>query len=175
MTLEQFLALAPESRPYGRGYRGACPACGGRSGSTKFSFSERDSKILIRCFSGCSSTDICAALGIGLKDLFVDADLTHKQREALPPKLKRADWRKFSSDMEFASESHWLRAEGIFKAAKKIDASMLDDESLDAAWECLAVGFHALRVSENLGRAACGVRVKGLLDEAQRNKRKAAA
>lgn len=175
MTIEEFHAMNPEARPHGRGYRGPCPSCGGKQSSSKFSFTERDGKIMVHCFAGCSVAETCEALGIELKDLFFDSGLSTEQRRALPPRPKRVDWRRYSSNLEFASEHHWLRADAIFTAARNFDVSVLDPESLDAAWECLAIGFNSLQASENLGRAACGVRVKGLLDEAQRNKRKAAA
>ena len=175
MNIDEFLTLNLEARPYGRGYRGPCPSCGGNS-QTKFSIAERDGKIMVHCFAGCSTEAICQSLGIELKDLFVDSDLTPSQRQALPPRPKRFDWRRMSHDLEFASEHHWLRAENIFKAARQCDVSTLNDEDLSQAWRCLAIGFHSLRVSENLRTTAFQIRVNGLVDEARRHcKRKVAA
>ena len=169
MTIDGFLTLNPEARPYGRGYRGPCPSCGGKNSSSKFSFTEREGKILVRCFAGCSITAICESLGLELKNLFVDSDLTPSQRQALPPQPKRLDWRRMSHDLEFASDSHWLRAENIFKAARQCEVSAMNDEALNKAWKCLSVGFHSLRVSENLGIIAFQIRVNGLADEARRH------
>ena len=157
MKLEEFAALNPEARAYGRGWRGPCPSCGGNNLS-KFSFTERDGKILGRCFAGCSTTAICEALGIELKDLFLDAGLTLKQRQALPPRTRCFDWREMSSALEFASESHWIRAQSVFKAARQLNIKTMIDEDLDRSWKCLAIGFHSLRVSENLGITALQIR-----------------
>ena len=85
-----------------------------------------------------------------------------------PPRFA-FDWRRMSSALEFASEHHSLRAERIFKAARQCEVSAINDEALNKAWKCLSVGFHSLRVSENLGIIAFQIRVNGLADEAQRH------
>jgi len=176
MMLEELHGLNPEARYCGGGLRGPCPSCGGKNNSSKFSVTERDGMILVHCFAGCTTADICRALGIELKDLFCDSHLTSEQHRARPPRPKRFDWRKMSHEIEFASEHHWLRAEAIFKAARQCDVSAMNDEDLDAAWRCLVVGFHALRVSENLRTTAFQLRVNGMADEARRHRdRKAAA
>ena len=128
-----------------------------------------DGRILIHCFAGCTPAEICAALGIEVAQLFYDSDLTSSQRRTLPPRPRRFDWRKMSQDLEFASESHWLRAESIFKVAQQCDVSAMINEDLDQAWRCLGIAFHSLRVSENLGIIAFQIRVNGLADEARRH------
>ena len=169
MTFENVKAMITSARPYGGGYRGPCPSCGGGSRSTKFAFAEREGKILFHCFSGCSTETICRSMNIDLRDLFVDTGLTVGQRRAIPPtRPKRFDWRKMSHDLEFASESHWLRAESIFKAARQCDVSTMTDENLNQAWRCLGIGFHSLRVSENLRTTAFQIRCTGLEDDARR-------
>jgi len=168
MTVEDVKAMIPSARPYGGGYRGPCPSCGGGSRSTKFGFVEREGKILFHCFSGCSTETICRSMNIDLRDLFVDTGLTVGQRRAIPPRTRRFDWRKMSHDMEFASESHWLRGEAIFKAARLMNVSAMTGKDMDAAWKCLTVGFYALLISENLGITAFKIRQNGLKDEARR-------
>jgi len=118
--------------------------------------------------------NLCEALGLHVRELFYDSALTSSQRRTLPPRPRRFDWRRMSHDMEFASESHWLRAESIFKAARQCDVSDMNDEDLDQAWRCLGIAFHSLRVSENLGIIAFQIRVNGLADEARRHRERKA-
>lgn len=50
-------------------YIARCPVCGGEKPSLKID--EADGRILLHCFAGCDTRDICAALGIkpeGLSD-----------------------------------------------------------------------------------------------------------
>ena len=166
MNIEDVKAMIPSARPCGGGYRGPCPSCGGGSRSTKFAFSERDGKILLHCFSGCTTETICQTMNIELRDLFVDAGLTTEQRRAIPQRPRRLDWRRFSHDFEFASEHHWLRAESIFQAAGQCDVSTMNDKDLDQSWRCLGIAFHSVRVSENLGIIACNIRITGMAKEA---------
>ena len=173
MTVEFFLQRLDGVRRSGRGWMAKCPAHADRSPSLSVSEAE-DGKILVHCFAGCSIEPICETIGIEVAQLFYDSDLTPSQRRALPPQPKRFDWRGMSSALEFASESHWLRAENIFKAARQCDVSAMNDEDLNQAWRCLGIGFHSLLVSENLGTTAFQIRVNGLVDEVQRNRERKA-
>jgi hypothetical protein len=52
----------------GTGWKALCPAHADKNPS--LSIRERDGKMLLKCFAGCSFEAICAALGMKLKDLF---------------------------------------------------------------------------------------------------------
>src|SRR5579871_1733602 len=71
MTIEEFLSNLHRVRRSGDGWAACCPAHDDRSPS--LSVSVRGGKILVHCFAGCSVQAICAALGLGLRDLFEES------------------------------------------------------------------------------------------------------
>lgn len=126
MTLEEFAALNPEARPCGHGYRGPCPSCGGGRHSTKFSFTEQGGKLLLHCFGGCSPQEICRALGIEVRDLFLDVGVA-------PHEVRR---RQAERELQKAKSEVERMAEGF-----KIDVSREAERFLDAT-----VGTDILRL-----------------------------
>lgn len=68
MKLEQFLPLIKHVRRNGASCMGLCPAHPDKNQS--LSIRERNGKILLHCFAGCSVEAICTALGISVRDLF---------------------------------------------------------------------------------------------------------
>jgi hypothetical protein len=62
-----------------------CPAHHDRGPS--LSITERDGKVLVHCFGGCTVEAICAAIGIGLHQLFTGP----RERQApIPPSVRKA-------------------------------------------------------------------------------------
>ena len=156
-----FLSFLEKVREVGKGkWVSLCPAHDDHSPSLTIGEGERG--FLLRCWAGCSLDEICVALGIRKCELFYDHGMPPSERRSLPPRLRRFNWRGMSHDLEFASESHWLRSQAIFESTRKIDLRTLNDEELDATWKCLAVGFHSLQVSENLKSTAFKLRAHGL-------------
>ncbi len=75
MTLEQFLSRFEAVRQHGDQYEARCSnkqahAHGDRNAS--LSICERNGRILLKCFRGCSVEDILAAMGLRASDLFTD-------------------------------------------------------------------------------------------------------
>lgn len=69
MNLDDVIRLFPKQpRKQGTGYMAVCPAHADRNPSLHIS--EGDERVLLHCFAGCAVGDICAALGIEVKDLF---------------------------------------------------------------------------------------------------------
>jgi hypothetical protein len=58
----QSISDALGGRKYGKGYRSACPACGGSDKSTKFSMTDTSDRVLVHCHAGCLFTDIVTEL-----------------------------------------------------------------------------------------------------------------
>lgn len=64
------IAQRAGARPYRDGFRGPCPVHHGKSG-TSFSVHQGEGgRVLLRCWRGCSTTDILGALGLRWADLF---------------------------------------------------------------------------------------------------------
>jgi hypothetical protein len=68
-----------------QGTMAQCPAHGDRVPS--LSVTEVDGKVLVRCFAGCETTDILAALGLTWADLFDQP--AHAQRQGDRPEVWR--------------------------------------------------------------------------------------
>jgi len=149
-----------------RGWVALCPAHQDKTQS--LSLADGQHGVLVKCWAGCTLDEICHALGLKVGELFYGRGAALARRRTPSPHPRRFDWRRMASDLEFASEFHWLKAESIFKEARQLDASSLSDKDLDQAWRCLAVGFRALRVSAHLSGAAFCLRVSGLAREKNR-------
>lgn len=71
ITAQDLLARLNKVQPAGKGgWKAQCPAHGDTTGS--LTITERDGKILLHCFAGCDTNKICGALGLELKDLFLE-------------------------------------------------------------------------------------------------------
>jgi Protein of unknown function (DUF3631) len=71
-TLDRVLSLLKGVTRDGKGFRAKCPAHADRNPS--LSVRETNGKILMKCFAGCLTKDVCKAMGIKMADLF-SADL----------------------------------------------------------------------------------------------------
>lgn len=82
MRVEDILAKLQKVREVGqRSWVACCPAHDDHNPS--LSVSEQGGKILMHCHAGCTNEDVCAALGIGVRDLFED-DLRGGRRAPSP-------------------------------------------------------------------------------------------
>jgi len=79
MMIDQILERLHKVHKNGSGYMACCPAHEDKNPSLRVT--ERDDKILIKCFSGCETRDIVSAIGLELKDLFADSGLDTEQRQ----------------------------------------------------------------------------------------------
>jgi len=83
MRLEEFERMVDHVRRNRDGITARCPAHEDRQNS--LSVHEKNGKILLKCFAGCETPDIAAALGLEMRDLFVEED-TPPVRRAAPPR-----------------------------------------------------------------------------------------
>lgn len=81
---------------YGKGWRAACPAHGGKSRSSLSIVQAEYGRILIHCFGGCSALDVVQAVGLELSDLF-EKRITHattpQERRDLREAARQARWK----------------------------------------------------------------------------------
>ena len=69
MNCEELTSRLKGVRKTASGWSARCPAHEDRNSSLSIS-EGRDGRILMKCFAGCSTENICQALGIGMQDLF---------------------------------------------------------------------------------------------------------
>lgn len=72
MTLDAVVSRLSNAKRTGKSFKALCPAHDDKSPS--LSVAEKDGKILVKCFAGCSTDAIVNAIGLEIKDLFLDSD-----------------------------------------------------------------------------------------------------
>jgi CHC2 zinc finger len=74
-------------RSTGNGWVGRCPAHRDRAPS--LSIREDNGKVLLHCFAACTVEEVCAAMGIGLSELFSGARGPHKHASPIVRAMER--------------------------------------------------------------------------------------
>lgn len=69
--LSRVLDLLPDARRTGSGWQARCPAHDDRNPSLSLHEGD-DGRVLLKCFGGCETESIVAALGLAMHDLFPD-------------------------------------------------------------------------------------------------------
>ena len=89
MSIDDLLARLKQVRENGtQSWVACCPAHDDHNPS--MSVTAKDGKILLHCHAGCTAEDICAALGIEVRDLFEDSDLRAGGRGPRPKGARSA-------------------------------------------------------------------------------------
>jgi hypothetical protein len=89
------LAKLEGVRASGRGWRTDCPLSHSTRGTLSVAEAD-DGRLLLHCFTGCSVSDILAALGMSVADLFPERITHHatpEQRKELRERAKQSQWR----------------------------------------------------------------------------------
>jgi Protein of unknown function (DUF3631) len=69
-TLDKFLGRLDGVSRNGKQFKALCPAHHDRN--TSLSVRETNGKILVKCFAGCTTEDVCKALEIEIRELFIE-------------------------------------------------------------------------------------------------------
>jgi len=71
MNIDDILDRLDKVKSSGTGkWQACCPAHDDKSPS--LAIKDAGDRVLLHCFGGCTAQDICAAIGIGIHDLFID-------------------------------------------------------------------------------------------------------
>ena len=93
MTAESLLSRLVGVRQVGpTRWRARCPAHDTKNASVLSIGETNDGTVLVRCFAGCSASDVVGALGLELHDLFPRADWQTTGMHHSRPKCPRVDW-----------------------------------------------------------------------------------
>jgi len=137
MTLNEVLALLPDAKQNGDGYTAKCPAHGDKRPS--LSVSQGEKGVVLHCHSGCSPAAVCAALGITMRDLFVEPDRGHgHKRQNAPKRTPRARKAQRYDSLDLAVAAAGRQAGG----------------QLTGTW-CYHDGFFVVRFDKPDGSKAC--------------------
>lgn len=131
MTVDNLLQRFEGVRSRGPGrWTARCPSHDDRNPS--LSISEGDRGLLVKCWAGCTLTEICAALGITPRQLFFD-DTGPVDRDAIQRNQNR---RRAAQARQRASGKRadaFREAEAVLRAATNLDISRWSNEQVDAA------------------------------------------
>lgn len=136
MTTEALLGLLNGVKRTTRGWSSRCPSHNDKSPSLSVREAD-DGRILLHCFAGCTTPEVCNALGIRLSDLFLESPAN----QLAPQRVHR--WRLEKQATNHAVEKQQKASGGevdlvreaarLVKSAVNIDISAWSIERLDAA------------------------------------------
>lgn len=157
MTIDNLLGRLQNVRRTSRGWSAKCPAHADKSPS--LTIAEGNRGILLRCWAGCTLAEICAALGIHMRDLFSDARLPRGKRPDAKPLCLDLD--KIAFKFELGALDRRRRAVRVLAAASGVTADFSDgdrDRLMDAvasAYQDLAQAETLETVADDLRTSAC--------------------
>lgn len=156
MTTENFLMRLQGVRSRGPGrWFSICPSHEEKTGS--LSIRELDGRILLHDFGGCSPREIVVAIGLELRDLFID-DLPRGSRPA--PKPPHVDRRRMAFDLELHGNCLMERAQACLGAISNTNVAEWSDADLDGALNKIATAYHDRERAQLLFDVADGLRVR---------------
>lgn len=126
MTLGALLDRLEGTWPEKNGnYLARCPAHEDKHPS--LSIREVGTRLLARCWAGCETSDIVAALGLTLADLFTDSPMSSRQR-VVPPSPPQLNLDDVAFQFELAALDRRMRAERVLGHLQELDGDLTDKE-----------------------------------------------
>ena len=170
MTTEDVLGLLQGVRRSSHGWMARCPAHPDRTPS--LALTERNGRVLLWCFAGCSLEEIVGALGVCSRDLFVDSLSRKRKRRAVQraaevpkrPRLedRRIDQRHIAARLEDGALDLRLAAETVLSEETGKEASRWTDEDWNEHVERVAQAYERLEHAALLDDLACAARWRAI-------------
>lgn len=139
MTTTAILERLAKVRARGSGtYTACCPAHADKNPS--LAIREAGEKLLVKCWAGCTASEIVSAIGLSLKDLFINGPVPPGPRSSPPP--KKIDLDETAFRFEMAALDRRLRAERVLAAIAPIGNEGMEDEHRDRLMNVVARAHH---------------------------------
>lgn len=139
MTTTAILERLAKVRARGTGaYTACCPAHPDKNPSLAIRVTEN--RTLIKCWAGCTASEIVAAIGLNLKDLFINSPVPPGQRSSSSP--KKIDFDETAFRFELAAIDRRLRAERVLTAVGTFSSDGMNDEERDRLMKVVARAYH---------------------------------
>jgi DNA primase len=90
VTINTILERLEQVKGINGKYQARCPAHDDKDPSMAIT-ETADGTVLIKCFAGCTADEIVGAIGLELKDLFPESNMTASQKQAYAKNKTRAD------------------------------------------------------------------------------------
>ena len=144
MIVNEFIRRLDGVRKTTKGWIAKCPAHEDRSPSLSIA-EGRDERVLLRCWAGCRTEEVVAALGLQLADLFPDS-------QPDPWRVRETQGRRAH---EAAIHAARMTLAGIYREAEKIvqearglDLSKYSDEKLNRLVDDVAIAQSILLIED---------------------------
>ena len=143
-----------------------CPAHDDRHPS--LSVRRGDHGVLVKCWAGCSFTEICTACGVEPRELFYDHD--DKPRTGVPFRRPRStyrprSWRQWASDLLDEALAYRVRGERMLRSFKSEDTFKWSELQFDIAGTLVSLAYEDISIAKELKLQAFGIRRRGLEKE----------
>lgn len=136
MTTDELLPLLQNVRQTPQGWASRCPAHSDKSPSLSIREVE-GRRILLHCFAGCTTQEVCGAIGIRITDLFNDALASKPSPRQVRQLGQQRQATQQVREMQYKASGGAVdqvrEAERLTKGATNIDISCWSDERLHAA------------------------------------------
>lgn len=143
MTLKQVIELISPVKRSGRGWMAKCPAHQDRRAS--LSIREAEDRLLLHCFAGCAVEEVCQALGIKVRDLFVTG-LSSMEWEYLQKRRREQQLADHKREMQQGALIDVRReAETLLRAYHGQDTSQWSDKQFDRVMNAVGQALAFLR------------------------------
>lgn len=148
MTTTDFLSQLDHVRQRGSRWSACCPAHADNTPSLSIFEGERG--LLVKCWAGCSLTEICASLGIKQRDLFFDAlDADPSRRREVAQQRERQRKQEVTEAQRHGRRIDALReADYHIRSRRGIDISGWTDQQLDDELTLLADAYVLLATED---------------------------
>lgn len=148
-------------------YAGFCSAHNDRRHQS-LSITPGDRGILLKCWTGCTVKEICAAIGLTESDLFYDSPASRQARAARPIPERPPDWRRTSTEQLHRRDALDLRTDRTLTAATDVDPFPLTDDETHMMLNAVADAYADRDLADRLEQAAFQLREEGLRTERER-------
>jgi hypothetical protein len=157
MTITDFLSRLDEVRTRGTGkHLARCPSHSDKNPS--LSIGEVGTRILVKCWAGCETSQIVESLGLTMADLFTDGPIFRGQR--LIPKSQKLNFSALAYRFELAALDRRLKAERVLNAVASFSGDGMEDAQRDRLLKVVARAFGDQRRAEFLETVADDFRLK---------------
>src|SRR5262245_14346163 len=156
MTFEDLLRLLDHVTIRGTRAKALCPAHADRSPSLQVT--EGHTGLLLKCWAGCTLSEICTALGVHESELFYDTGESQHPRPTRPRKETPLDRSAIAFQFELAALERRLRAEKVLSAAKGFIS--LTDLQRDRLMNAVASAYADLETGELFEYVSDGLRLR---------------
>jgi len=164
MTTNDLLARLDAVKPRGPGrWSARCPAHQDRTPS--LSIREIEARILLHDFSGCTPEAIVSALGLEMRDLFMDSPISQGRRPAPTP--QKLDLIAVAFRFELAALDRRLRADRVLKTATTFTIDSLSEPQLDRLINAVARSYSDRDRAEFLETVADDLRLKAFCERTE--------